>query len=70
MSVVAKTVMYLIVVGGEQPSKGMPGEAMPSRGEGRWLKNLLGRYARCTWKGSPGTLKSWLTQTTGVGMTP
>ena len=33
------------------------------RDEGHWLKNLLGRYAR--WKGSPGTLKSWLTQTAG-----
>src|SRR6218665_308169 len=37
------------------------------RVEGHWLKNLLGRYAR--WKGSPGTLKSWLTQTAGVGRT-
>ena len=25
-----KTVLYLIVVGGEQPSRGMPGGAMPS----------------------------------------
>src|SRR6218665_2801329 len=33
-----------------------------------WLKNLLGRYAR--WKGSPGTLKSWLTQTACVRRTP
>src|SRR6218665_2985712 len=38
------------------------------RDEGHWVKNLLGRYAR--WKGSPGTLKSWLTQTAGVGRTP
>src|SRR6218665_3831922 len=38
------------------------------RGEGHRLKNLLGRYAR--WKGSSGTLKSWLTQTAGVGRTP
>jgi len=25
-----KTVLYLIMVGGEQPSRGMPGGAMPS----------------------------------------
>jgi len=31
-------------------------------------ENLLGRYAR--WKGSPRTLKSWLTQTADVGRTP
>ena len=49
--------------GGEQPSRGMPGDAMPSG-----VKNLLGRYAR--WTGLPGTLKSWLTQAAGVGRTP
>src|SRR6218665_429672 len=40
----------------------MPGGAMPSG------VKAIGRYAR--WKGSPGTLKSWLKQTAGVGRTP
>ena len=38
------------------------------RGEGHWPKNLLGFYSK--WKGSSGTLKSWLTQAEGVGRTP
>ena len=69
-----KTVLYLIVVGGgEQPSRpslkyGNAWWDYAIRGEGHWLKNLLGRYAR--WKGSPRTLKSWLTQTAGFGRTP
>src|SRR6218665_2574346 len=54
--------------GGEQPSRGNAWWGYAIRGEGHRLKNLLGRYAR--WKGSPGTLKSWLTQTAGVGRRP
>src|SRR6218665_2174732 len=63
-----KTVLYLIVVG----VNSQVGECLVGlyaiRGEGHWLKNLLGRYAR--WQGSPRTLKSRLTQTAGVGRTP
>jgi len=65
----AKTELHGTVVGGEEPSRGMPGEAMPSevKAIGR-RTSYEGRYAR--WKGSPGTMKSWLTPTAEVGRTP
>src|SRR6218665_1922456 len=56
-----KTVLYLIVVGRRTAKQGNAWWGYAIRGEGHWLKNLLWRYAR--WKGSPGTLKSWITQT-------
>ena len=43
-----KTVLYLIVVGGEQPRRGMPGGAMPSGVKVIGWRTSFGGYAR--WK--------------------